>query len=317
MNGWCPYILRDLDDADERARVCGVDISEVRENVQAIVLEQSLEDSRTIAKIVLDNGPWPRFYFTRNGKGGIRRKTYIDSVGGRLPTNYWPYSEVGHTDEAKKELKSIFGGNAPFDTPKPTRLIERVLQIAAGDEALVLDSFAGSGTTAHAVLRLNAEDGGSRRFILAELDGYADTVTAERIRRVIAGYGEGSNAVDGVDSGFSYYELGPALFRGDGTLSPDVTHADLAHYVWATETRAPYEDLTDEHPYLLGEHAQAVYYLAWKPGEETALTYDLLRGLPRKGAPTVIYADRCAIAPERLDEMGVVFKRVPDQIARI
>ena len=317
MNGWCPYILRDLDDADERARVCGVDISEVRENVQAIVLEQSLEDSRTIAKIVLDNGPWPRFYFTRNGKGGIRRKTYIDSVGGRLPTNYWPYSEVGHTDEAKKELKSIFGGNAPFDTPKPTRLIERVLQIAAGDEALVLDSFAGSGTTAHAVLRLNAEDGGSRRFILAEIDGYADTVTAERIRRVIAGYGEGSNAVDGVDSGFSYYELGPALFRGDGTLSPDVTHADLARYVWATETRAPYEDLTDEHPYLLGEHAQAVYYLAWEPGEETALTYDLLRGLPQKGALTVIYADRCAIAPERLDEMGVVFKRVPDQIARI
>lgn len=317
MNGWCPYVLKDLDDADRRAEVCGLDASEVREGVKGIVLAQSVEESKAMASTIQETGPWPRFFFSRNGKGGIARKTYIDSVGGRLPTNYWPYSEVGHTDEAKKEIKTIFGGKAPFDTPKPTRLIERVLQIAAGDDALVLDSFAGSGTTAHAVLRLNAEDGGSRRFILAELDGYADTVTAERVRRVIAGYGEGSNAVEGVDSGFSYYELGSALFRSDGTLGPDVTRADLARYVWATETRAPYEDLTSEHPYLLGEQAQAVYYLAWEPGEETALTYDLLRGLPRKGAPTVIYADRCAIAPERLDEMGVVFKRVPDQIARI
>lgn len=317
MNGWCPYVLKDLDDALRRAEVCGVEASEVREGVKGIVLAQSVEESKAMASAIQETGPWPRFYFTRNGRGGIRRKTYIDSVGGRLPTNYWPYSEVGHTDEAKKEIKTIFGGRMPFDTPKPTRLIERVLQVAAGDDALVLDSFAGSGTTAHAVLRLNEEDGGSRRFILAELDGYADTVTAERVRRVIAGYGEGSNAVEGIDSGFSYYELGSALFRGDGTLSPDVARADLARYVWATETRAPYEDLTDEHPYLLGEHTQAVYYLAWEPGEETALTYDLLRGLPRKGSPTVIYADRCAIAPERLDEMGVVFKRAPDQIARI
>lgn len=317
MNGWCPYILQDINDALERARVCGVDVADVREGVHAIVLAQSLEDSRAVAKYVLDNGPWPRFYFTRNGKGGIRRKTYIDNVGGRLPTNYWPYDEVGHTDEAKKELKAIFEGKAPFDTPKPTRLIERVLQIAAKPDALVLDSFAGSGTTAHAVMRLNSVDGGSRRFILVEMMDYADTVTAERVRRVASGYGEGKSAVEGVDFGFSYYELGPALFQGDGALSPDVTHANLARYVWATETRAPYEDLTDEHPYLLGEHAGAVYYLVWEPGEETALTYDLLRGLPRKGSPTVIYADRCVIAPERLDEMGIVFKRVPDQIARI
>lgn len=317
MNGWCPYVLKDLDDAERRAEVCGVDASEVREGVKGIVLAQSVEESKAMASAIQETGPWPRFFFSRNGKGGIARKTYIDSVGGRLPTNYWPYSEVGHTDEAKKEIKAIFAGKMPFDTPKPTRLIERVLQIAAGDDALVLDSFAGSGTTAHAVLRLNAEDGGSRRFILAELDGYADTVTAERVRRVIAGYGEGNSAADGIDSGFSYYELGSALFCSDGVISPGVTYSDLARYVWATETRAPYEDLTAEHPYLLGVRAQVVYYLAWEPGEETTLTYDLLRGLPRRGAPTVIYADRCVIAPERLDEMNVVFKRVPDQIARI
>ena len=317
MRGWTDYDLKSIDDAEVRARICGASVSEVRADVKAIVLSKPLEEARADAEHVLARGQWPRLYFTRGGKGGLARKTYLDNVGGRLPSNLWQCSEVGHTDEAKKELKAIFDGKVPFDTPKPTRLIERVLQIATDKDALVLDSFAGSGTTAHAVLNMNSRDGGSRRFVLVEMEDYAGTTTAERVRRVIAGYGEGSNAVEGVDSGFSYYELGPALFRGDGTLSPDVTRADLARYVWATETRASYEDLTEEHPYLLGEHVGAVYYLAWEPGGETALTYDLLRGLPRKGVPTVIYADRCAIAPERLDEMGVVFKRVPDQIARI
>ena len=128
--------------------------------------------------------------------GGIARKTYLDSVGGVPPTNLWTYDKVGHTDEAKKELKAIFNGGTPFETPKPTRLIERVLQIAAGGDALVLDSFAGSGTTAHAVMRLNAADGGSRRFILVEMMDYADNITAERTRRVIAGYGAGKSDVD-------------------------------------------------------------------------------------------------------------------------
>ena len=317
MNGWAPYELCNLHDEAERGLVCNLRPGEVRQDVLGLVLSVPLEEARRLASSVMERGQWPRLFFTRGGNGGVRRKTYLSNVEGLPPTNWWPHSEVGHTDEAKKELKSVFDGKIPFDTPKPTRLIERVLQVAAGDDALVLDSFAGSGTTAHATLRLNAEDGGSRRFILVELDDYADTVTSERVRRVIHGYGEGKSAVAGIDSGFSYYELGPALFRADGSIDPAVTRGDLARYVWATEMRAPYEDLTDEHSYLLGERAQAVYYLAWEPGEETALTYDLLRGLPRKGAPTVIYADRCAIAPERLDEMGVVFKRVPDQIARI
>ena len=258
-----------------------------------------------------------RFWFGRDGNGVPRRKTYLAERAGRNVWTWWDNKGVGHTQEATQELTAIFGTKTAFDYPKPTRLIERVIQLATKPNSIVLDSFAGSGTTAHALLKLNEKDDGHRRFILVELSDYADTTTAERVRRVIHGYGDGKNVVPGIDSGFSYYELGPALFRGDGTLSPGVTRADLARYVWATETRAPYEDLTDEHPYLLGERAQAVYYLAWEPGEETALTYDLLRGLPRKGAPTVIYADRCAIAPERLDEMGVVFKRVPDQIARI
>lgn len=230
----------------------------------------------------------------------------------------------GTNSDATAELKSLFGSKV-FDTPKPISLVKWIVSLAYDDDAIVLDSFAGSGTTAHAVLAQNAEDDGRRRFILVEMMDYADDITAERIRRAISGYDnlapkkakDALNHYPGLIGGFSYYQLGSPLFQGDGTLSTDVTRADLARYVWATETRAPYVDLTDEHPYFLGEYVQAVYYLAWKPGEETTLTYDLLRELPRRGAPTVIYADRCAIAPERLDEMNVVFKRIPDQIARI
>ena len=317
MSGWCDYELRDIEDAEQRAHICGVSAADVREGVQAIMLVNPLEESRQTALAVYNRGQWPRFYFTKGGMGGIRRKTYLENLGGRLATNYWPYEEVGHTDEAKKELKAIFGGKSPFDTPKPTRLIERVLQVAAGKDALVLDSFAGSGTTAHACLRLNQADGGARRFILCEMMSYADDTTAERVRRVIAGYGEGNRTVAGTGGGFSYFELGPALFDGDGNLDGSVTRAELMRYVWYTETKAPFEDRIAESPYLMGTAGDAAYYLAWEPGSEAVLDYDLLGVLPVRGRPTVVYADRCALAPATLDELGVRFKQVPRQIARM
>ena len=114
MRGWCDYELRDLNDAKERAAVCGVPESEVRKGVQAIVLSKSLEESAVRAKEVYKRGQWPRFFFTKGGKGGIARKTYLENVGGKLPTNFWPFSETGHTDEAKKEMLAIFNGKATF-----------------------------------------------------------------------------------------------------------------------------------------------------------------------------------------------------------
>ena len=181
MRSWCDYELRDLNDAKERAAVCGVPESEVRKGVQAIVLSKSLEESASRAKDVYKRGQWPRFFFTKGGKGGIARKTYLENVGGKLPTNFWPFSETGHTDEAKKEMLAIFNGKATFDTPKPRRLLEYVLTIAGNQDTLILDSFAGSGTTAHAVLNMNKADGGNRKFILVEMMDYADSITAERV----------------------------------------------------------------------------------------------------------------------------------------
>lgn len=190
MNGWCEYELKDLEDAEIRANICGIGKEEVRQGVKGIVLKQSLEVSRRQADSVLKRGQWPKFYFTKNGDGGIRRKTYLTEVEGKMATNLWGYSEVGHTDEAKKELKNLFDGEIPFDTPKPVRLLERMVQIATDEDSIILDFFSGSATTAHAVMQRNSQDGGCRRFVLVQIPEKVDNkygnlceIGKERIRR--------------------------------------------------------------------------------------------------------------------------------------
>lgn len=188
MRGWCNYELRDLGDEKKRASVCGVPESEVRQGVKGIVLVDPLEESLAKAKKVYESGPWPRFFFTKGGKGGIARKTYLDNVGGKLPTNFWPYSEVGHTDKAKKETGKLLGDMTAFSTPKPVRLMERIITIASQPDSTILDFFAGSGTTGHAVLAHNAANADShRRFILCtnNENNICRNVTYERIKRVI------------------------------------------------------------------------------------------------------------------------------------
>ena len=188
MCGWCDYELKDLHDEKKRAVICGIPESEVRQDVKAIVLSEPLEVSVAKAQKVYDKGPWPRFFFTKGGKGGIARKTYLDNVGGKLPTNFWPFADVGHTDEAKKEIGKILGDLTAFSTPKPVRLMERVITIASQPDSIILDFFAGSGTTGHAVLAHNAADADSRRkFILCtnNENNICRNVTYERIKRVI------------------------------------------------------------------------------------------------------------------------------------
>ena len=317
MNGWCGYELRDIDDAKNRAAVCSIPVDEVRPNVLAIMLKEPLELSRNKAKEIYEKGPWPKFYFTKRGKGGIRRKTYLTNLDGRVPTNFWPFSEVGHTDEAKKELISIFGGKAPFDTPKPTRLLERMLSIATGKDSIVLDSFAGSGTTAHAVMMRNKEDGGNRKFRLIELMDYAESITAERIRRVMNGYGEGKKAVEGLGGSFDYYELGEPLFNEDGTLNEAVGTDKIRAYVYYTETHQHLARQQDtEYPYLLDYHGGTGYFFYYEPDKVTTISYDILHIVPQKAEHYVIYADVCTLGKEQLAKMNIVFKKIPRDINR-
>ena len=317
MNAWANYELRDLHDEKERSAICGISELDVRKEVKAIMLSDSLDIASKRAQSVLERGSWPRFYFTKGGKGGIRRKTYLENVGGKLPTNFWPYTEVGHTDEAAKQIKAIFGGEATFDTPKPSRLIEFVLKIASSEDALILDSFAGSGTTAHAVLDMNKADGGHRKFILVEMGDYADTTTAERVKRVINGYGKDKNAVEGTGGNFSYYELGERLLLPDGNLNESIGTDKIRDYIWYTETKKPAVNQQNGNPYFLGENNHTAYYFYYEPDQMCVLDYAFLSTIPEKAENYLIYADRCALSESDLLRFSITFKKIPRDIARV
>ncbi len=268
MNGWCPYELREIDDAEKRAEICGVGVDEVRKGVKAIMLKDlfqtgftgltglsgamppdsknlvnhvnpvknipaSFEESKKMAQTVLKRGPWPKFFFSKNGQGGIARKTYLSAVGDVPPTNLFEYRDVGHTDEAKKEVLTLFDGKAPFATPKPERLVKRILEIATNPGDLVMDSFLGSGTTAAVAHKMG------RRWIGVELGEHARTHCAVRMRKVIEGEQGGVSKAVGWKGGgsFRFLELGGEIFDADGAVRADVPWEVLAAHIWFTETK--------------------------------------------------------------------------------
>ena len=258
-----------------------------------------------------------RIWWGKDGNNVPAPKIFLSEVSdGIVPQTFWSYEEVGHTQDAKKEIKAIFGGDMPFDTPKPVRLIERILQIASDPDSVILDSFAGSGTTAHAVLNMNKADGGNRKFILVEMMDYADSITAERVRRVIRGYGEGKNAVEGTGGSFSYYELGEPLLIGEN-LNEAVAPEKIREYIWFMETKTPYTPAAGDNPYYLGKHNDTGYYFYYEPQQITVLDYDFLAAVTEKAGGTVIYADRCSIDDDKLSQMGIVFKKIPRDISRL
>ena len=249
MNGWMPYELKNIDDSKRRAVICGVSTNDIKRDVKAIVAVD-FEANWNIAQEVFKSAPWPKLYFTGNdGKGGIRRKTYLADVDGLMVTNLWPHTEVGHTDEAKKELKSLFDGDIPFDTPKPVRLLDRIVQVATDEDSTVLDFFSGSATTAHAVMQHNASDSAHRKFILVQIPENVDNkygnlceIGKERIRR--AGKKikkESPLTTQDLDTGFRVLKLDssnmqdvyytPSEFNEqklfDDNIKPDRTEEDL------------------------------------------------------------------------------------------
>ena len=216
--------------------------------------------------------------------------------------------------QSAAELKKL---NLDFNYAKPIRLIEYLLTISQMEkDAIVLDSFAGSGTTAHAVLNMNKADGGHRKFILVEMMDYADSITAERVKRVIRGYGEGKNAVEGTGGNFSFYDLGEPLLVGD-CLNEAVAPEKIREYIWFMETKQPYAPPSGGNPYYLGKHNSTGYYFYYEPQRVTVLDYAFLSTIMEKADGTVIYADRCSISEDKLAKMGVTFKKIPRDISRL
>ena len=222
-------------------------------------------------------------------------------------------SNLGSTQNMSSELATM---GIKFDFPKPTALIQYLLGFYCEEDSIVLDSFAGSGTTAHAVLNMNKADGGNRQFIIVEMMDYAEDITAKRAKCVIKGYGEGKNAVEGTGGNFSFYDLGEPLLVGD-CLNEAVAPEKIREYIWFMETKQPYAPPSGGNPYYLGKHNSTGYYFYYEPQRMTVLDYAFLSTITEKADGTVIYADRCSISEDKLAKMGVTFKKIPRDISRL
>ena len=253
-----------------------------------------------------------------NGRNGWTPyyKIYAEEQTERPPETIWYNKDVGSNRTSMNQIKAIFQDGKTFDTPKPVGLVERMLEIASNKDSIILDSFAGSGTTAYAVLNMNKADGGHRKFLLVEMMDYADSITAERVKRVIRGYGEGKNAVEGTDGNFSFYDLGEPLLVGD-CLNEAVAPEKIREYIWFMETKQPYAPPSGGNPYYLGKHNSTGYYFYYEPQRVTVLDYAFLSTITEKADGTVIYADRCSISEDKLAKMGVTFKKIPRDISRL
>ena len=241
---------------------------------------------------------------------------YLDERGAAKPTTLWDFKDVNSERGTEVFIKYLGFKKEDFPNPKPVGTIQRILQIATAGDDIILDSFAGSGTTAHAVLNMNKADGGHRKFILVEMMDYADSITAERVKRVIRGYGEGKNAVEGTGGNFSFYDLGEPLLVGD-CLNEAVAPEKIREYIWFMETKQPYAPPSGGNPYYLGKHNSTGYYFYYEPQRVTVLDYVFLSTITEKADGTVIYADRCSISEDKLAKMGVTFKKIPRDISRL
>jgi adenine-specific DNA-methyltransferase len=252
----------------------------------------------------------------------MRKLFASEAKQGMTTPSIW--DDAGLNQHASGELELVFGKKAHFDTPKPTSLLERIVQIATTKDSIVLDSFGGSATTGHAVLNINAQDGGSRRFILCEMMDYAETVTAERIRRVIDGYGDGTKFVSGTGGSFDFYTVGSPLFSEDKNLNEDVGVEVIRDYVAYTEKIPAEKRFTKDNPvspYALGATETALWVFHYERDQVTTLDLDFLGRLNLKSLSTrpeqfTIYADKCALDKDFLYKHSVTFKRIPRDIAR-
>lgn len=240
--------------------------------------------------------------FVRKNENGVIQY-YVPPQTGKLLSDNW--------------MDILLSGSfAGFDTEKNVLLIQRIIDWIVRPGEIILDSFAGSGTTAHAVLNMNKADGGNRKFICIEMMDYADTITAERVKRVINGYGEGKKAVDGTGGSFSYYELGEPLLVDD-KLNNAVSTEKIREYIYYMETKQALPEAAADDPMLLGVHHGAAYYFNYEKDASTTLNAAFLRSIKTKAEAYVIYADTCVLSENKLQQFHITFKKIPRDIARL
>jgi len=258
-----------------------------------------------------------RIWFGKDGASMWGPKMFLSEVSqGITPMTLWEYKDVGHTQDAKREIKLVFPTESnPFPTPKPLQLIKRIIQVGADKDSIILDSFAGSGTTGHAVLEQNKEDGGNRKFILVEIEReISKNITAKRIKKVIEGY-EGAKFPEGTGGGFDYLDLNGVLYDYSGYVNPDAKYEDMAAYIYFTETQT-YLDLAKiKNPYI-GVLGSTHYFLFFKEQGNNILDEETLKKTDGVKGTKVIYADKCLIDDETLTKKGIIFKQIPYELKK-
>jgi adenine-specific DNA-methyltransferase len=236
------------------------------------------------------------------------------------------YSEQTNKDAAD-QMFELFGDKKHFSTPKPLNLIKSVISLAGNSQSLILDSFSGSGTTGQAVLDLNKEDGGNRKFILIELEeDIAKNVTAERLKRVITGYeikkqNGTTEKVEGLGGGFRYCKLGEPLFDQYGNVREGVTFKQLAYHIFFSETGAPLKENAKLDTPLIGKYKGVAYYLLFNGilGDKTVnggnvLTSKVLGSLPKYKGDKIIFGMANRLSTARLKKENIVFRQIPVEI---
>lgn len=222
----------------------------------------------------------------------------------------------GSNEDGDEELRNIFGKKV-FDFPKPTRLITKLLASTLFENGVFLDSFAGTGTTGHAILNLNAIQKTTKNFILIEMEDYANTITAERLKRIIKGYSKGKKTYKGIGGSYDYYELGSPIFKNDKNLNEDVGEAKIREYIYYTETKQHLErEQSPEHKYLLDTYNETGYYFYYEKDRLTTLSLDTLNIVTEKAEQYLIYADTCHLDKEYMLAKNIIFKKIPRDIKR-
>lgn len=344
LAGWgCKFKLKDLDDAEKRAALIGVPVSEVPD-AKGIVLAQSLSSARKQAQSVMDEGIWPRFFFLKKGQGKPRLKKYLTELKqGLVATTFWAdedfdtpeeigavswgHRESGHSQQGVDELTSVVGAGHEFKTVKPLKLMQRIIEIWCPREGLVMDPFAGSGTTGQAVLALNKQQETTRRFVLIEQgrpdrgDSYARSLTADRLQRVVTGDWD-SGEHEPLGGGYRFVSLGKKV---DADALLNMEREELAdtliasHFDAASRRRDALVNVREQaqFKYLVAHNSDGEgFFLIWNGTKGntdfTEKTYEACA----KEAKAAGLAQRYHVYARlyRFQTSNVIFYPIPDRI---
>ena len=285
--------------------------------------EEWLGTKNTFNSLVKDG----RIIFPSGGNGLPRKKYYKQErmKEGQVAHNFWGHEEFGSNQEASREIADI---DISFDNPKPSRLIKSIVQIFSNEHSIILDSFAGSGTTAHAVLDLNKADGGNRKFILVECEDYADKITAERVRRVIKGVPKAKDETlkKGLGGSFTYCTLSDEMSIEKMLTGKKLPNYEtLARHIYWTATGQSANKINTKTKRgkdgFFYETKNNLYYLIYEPkltflrSTESALNSDraerIAKQVKAKKKTAIVFATHKFMGQKELTEMGIVFCGLP------